>query len=104
MKNITDMVEPTFKFRISIGFYSLIDLWIEIPMDLYMEICDSVGKSQIERFEFGFRFADIIKEKYPQLDAYIHQEIDRWRSENYGVDIPENALHLYGLTSPWFDI
>ena len=96
------MAEDSFRFRISCGYYSMQDLWIEIPRDLYLRICDSVGKSKIERFDFGFKFADYITKICPQLDDHIHQEIERWKSEHYDVDIPDGVLHLYGLTSPWF--
>ena len=97
------MENSTFRFRISFVWYSDVDLWIEIPMELHERISDSAGKSKMERFEFGFKFADIIKEKFPELDALIHQEIDKWKSEHYGVDIPDEVLHRYGLTSPWFE-
>ena len=93
----------TFRFRISLGYAGNIDLWIEIPMELHERISDSAGKSKMERFEFGFKFADIIKEKFPELDALIHQEIEHWKEEHRDVDIPDNVLHLYGLTSPWFE-
>lgn len=97
------MENETFRFRISFLWYTDIDLWIEISMGLYQSICDSVGNSKMERLEFGFKFADIIKERFPELDALIHQEIDKWKSEHYGVDIPDDVLHRYGLTSPWFE-
>ena len=84
-------------------WYSDVDLWIEIPMELYKRICDSVGSNKMERYEFCFKFSDIIKEKFPELDTLIHQEIDKWKSEHYGVDIPDEVLHRYGLTSPWFE-
>ena len=93
----------TFRFRISLGYAGNIDLWIEIPMELHERISDSAGKSKMERFEFGFKFADIIKEKFPELDTLIHQEIDKWKSEHYGVDISDEVLHRYGLTSSWFE-
>ena len=97
------MEEGTFRFRISFLWYTEIDLWIEIPMELYQKVCDSVGSSKMERYEFGFKFADIIKEKFPELDSKIHQEIDKWKSEHYGVDISDEVLHRYGLTSSWFE-
>ena len=97
------MENRTFKFRISFVWYSDVDLWIDIPMELYQKICDSVGNSKMERYEFCFKFSDIIKEKFPELDALIHQEIDKWKSEHYGVDIKDEVLHRYGLTSPWFE-
>jgi uncharacterized HAD superfamily protein len=93
----------TFRFRISLGYAGNIDLWIEIPMELHERISDSAGKSKMERFEFVFKFADIIKEKFPELDALIHQEIEHWKEEHRYVDIPDNVLHLYGLTSSWFE-
>ena len=92
-----------FRFRISFVWQSDVDLWIEIPMSLYQKICDSVGKSKMERFEFGFKFSEIIKEKFPELDAQIHREIDKWKSEHYGINAPDHVLHMYGLTSSWFD-
>ena len=97
------MGEGTFRFRISFLWYTEIDLWIEIPMELYQKVCDSVGSSKMERYEFGFKFADIVKEKFPDFDALIHQEIDKWKSEHYGVDISDEVLHRYGLTSSWFE-
>lgn len=97
------MENSTFRFRISFVWYSDVDLWIEIPMELYRKICNSVGSSKMERYEFGFKFSDIIKEKFPELDALIHQEIDKWKSEHYGVKVSEDALHRYGLTSSWFE-
>ena len=108
------MENSTFRFRISFVWYSDVDLWIEIPMELYQRICDSVGSSKMERYEFCFKFSDIIKEKFPELDTLIHQEIDKWKSEihqeidkwkseHYGVDISDEVLHRYGLTSPWFE-
>jgi hypothetical protein len=97
------MEESTFKFRISLGYAGTIDLWVEIPVELYKKVCESVGKSKMERLEFGFKFADIVKEKFPELDTMIHQEIDKWKSEHYDVDIPDHILHMYGLTSPWFE-
>ena len=54
------MEDGTFRFRISFLWYTEIDLWIEIPMELYQKVCDSVGSSKMERYEFGFKFADII--------------------------------------------
>ena len=48
------MGESTFKFRISLGYAGIIDLWIEIPMELYNKVRDSVGSSKMERLEFGF--------------------------------------------------
>ena len=93
----------TFRFRISLGYVGDIDLWIEIPIELHQRISDSVGKSKMERFEFGFKFADIIKEKFPELDTMIHQKIESWKEEYRDVDIPHNVLHLYGLTSSWFE-
>jgi hypothetical protein len=97
------MENSTFRFRISFVWYSDVDLWIEIPMELYQRICKSVGNSEMERYEFGFKFSDIIKEKFPELDALIHQEIDKWKSEHYGVNVSDNALYRYGLTSSWFE-
>lgn len=97
------MENSTFRFRISFVWYSDVDLWIEIPMKLYQKICDSVGSSKMERYEFCFKFSDIIKEKFPELDTLIHLEIDKWKSEHYGVDISDEVLHRYGLTSPWFE-
>ena len=97
------MEESTFKFRISLGYAGTIDLWLEIPVELYKKVCESVGSSKMERLEFGFKFADIVKEKFPELDTMIHQEIDKWKSEHYDVDIPDHILHMYGLTSPWFE-
>ena len=97
------MEESTFKFRISLGYAGTIDLWVEIPVELYKKVCESVGKSKMERLEFGFKFADIVKEKFPELDTMIHQEIDKWKSEHYDVDLPDHILHMYGLTSPWFE-
>ena len=97
------MENSFFRFRISFFLYSGIDLWIEIPMELYQRVCNSVGSSKMERLEFGFKFADIVKEKFPELDAIIHQEIDKWKSEHYDVDVPDYALHTYGLTSTWFE-
>lgn len=97
------MGESTFKFRISLGYAGIIDLWIEIPMELYNKVRDSVGSSKMERLEFGFKFPDIIKEKFPELDALIHQEIDKWKSEHYDVNVPDHVLHVYGLTSGWFE-
>ena len=82
--------------------YSGIDLWIEIPMGLYQRVCDSVGSSKMERLEFGFKFADIIKERFPELDALILQEIDKWKGEHFGVNVPDEVVYQYGLTSPWF--
>ena len=97
------MEESTFKFRISLGYAGTIDLWVEIPVELYKKVCESVGNSKMERLEFGFKFADIVKEKFPELDTMIHQEIDKWKSDHYDVDIPDHILHMYGLTSPWFE-
>ena len=97
------MVESSFRFRISFFLYSGIDLWIEIPSELYHRVCDSVGSSKMERLEFGFKFPDIIKEKFPELDALIHQEIDKWKSEYRDVNVPDHVLHVYGLTSSWFE-
>ena len=97
------MEESTFKFRISLGYAGTIDLWVEIPVELYKKVCESVGKSKMERLEFGFKFADIVKEKFPELDTMIHQEIEKWKSEHYDVDLPDHILHMYGLTSPWFE-
>ena len=97
------MEESIFKFRISLGYAGTIDLWVEIPVELYKKVCESVGKSKMERLEFGFKFADIVKEKFPELDTMIHQEIDKWKSEHYDVDLPDHILHMYGLTSPWFE-
>lgn len=97
------MGENTFKFRISLGYAGNIDLWIEIPMELYNKVRDSVGSSKMERLEFGFKFPDIIKEKFPELDALIHQEIDKWKSEYRDVNVPDHVLHVYGLTSSWFE-
>ena len=98
------MTEKMFRFRVSFIWNSDVDLWIEIPMELYHRICDSVGESKMERFEFGFKFADFLKEKFPELDAHIHQEIDKWKSEHYDVNVPDNVLHMYSLTSSWFDM
>ena len=97
------MEGSTFRFRISFFMYSGIDLWIEIPRGLYQRVCDSVGSSKMERLEFGFKFSNIIKEKFPELDVLIHQEIDKWKSEHYGINVSEDALHRYGLTSSWFE-
>ena len=97
------MENSTFRFRISFVWYSDVDLWIEIPMELYQKICNSVGSNKMERYEFCFKFSDIIKEKFPELDALIHQEIEHWKEEHRDVDIPDNVLHLYGLTSSWFE-
>lgn len=97
------MEQSTFKFRISLGYAGNIDLWIEIPMELYHKVCDGVGNNKTERLEFGFKFADIVKRNYPELDALIHKEIDRWKNEHYDVDMPDNILHIYGLTSSWFE-
>ena len=97
------MEKDTFRFRISFWWYSNVDLWIEIPKELYQRVCNSVGSSKMERLEFGFKFADFVKEKFPELDALIHQEIDKWRSEHYGVGVSDDALHQYGLASSWFE-
>ena len=102
-KFVTEMDKDTFRFMISIGWASMIDLWIEIPMELYQRICDSVGSSQMERLEFGFKFADIVKEKFPELDALIHQEIEKWKSEHYAIKMTDEVLHRYGLVSSWFE-
>ena len=102
-KFVTDMEESTFRFRISLGYAGNIDLWIEIPLELYHKICDSVGSSQMERFEFGFKFADIIKERFPELDTLIHQEIEKWKSEHYAIKMTDEVLHRYGLVSSWFE-
>lgn len=96
------MEEKTFKFRISLGYTGAIDLWIEIPLELYQRICESVGSSKMERYEFSFNFPYHVKEKFPELDTIIIQQIDKWKSEHYGLDWPDNVLHLYGLTSTWF--
>ena len=97
------MEESTFKFRISLGWAGTIDLWVEIPMALYHQVCASVGSSKMERLEFGFKFADIIRERFPELDAHIRREIDKWKGEHYGVDLSDDVLHHYGLTSSWFE-
>lgn len=99
----TEMENSTFRFRVSLGYAGNIDLWIEIPLELYHRLCDSIGSSQMERLEFGFKFADIIKERFPELDTLIHQEIDKWKNEHYVTDISDDVLHHYGLTSPWFE-
>ena len=96
------MKEGTFRFRISFLWYTEIDLWIEIPIELYQKVCDIVCSSKMERYEFGFKFADIVKEKFPELDTLIHQEIDKWKSDHYGANISDEVLHRYGLSSPWF--
>ena len=96
------MEEKTFKFRVSLGYAGNIDLWIEIPMELYYKICGSVGKGKMERYEFCFNFSKHIKENFPELDTLIIQQIDKWKSEHYGVGIKDHVLHLYGLTSEWF--
>ena len=97
------MEESTFRFRISFFLNSGIDLWMEIPMGLYQRVCDSVGSSKMERLEFGFKFADIVKERFPELDTLILQEINKWKSEHYGVNVPDKVVNQYGLTSPWFE-
>lgn len=97
------MEKNTFRFRVSLGYAGTIDLWIEIPMNLYQKVSDSVGSSKMERLEFGFKFPDIVKEKFPELDTMIHQEIEKWKCEYYDVDLPDEVLHIYGLTSPWFE-
>lgn len=97
------MENSFFRFRISFFLYSGIDLWIEIPMELYQRVCDSIGSSKMERLEFGFKFADIVKKRFPELDAFILQEIDKWKSEHFGVNVPDEVVYQYGLTSPWFD-
>lgn len=102
-KFVTEMDKDTFRFKISIGWASMIDLWIEIPIELYQKICDSVGSSQMERLEFGFKFADIVKEKFPELDALIYQEIEKWKSEHYAIKMTDEVLHRYGLVSSWFE-
>ena len=92
------MEESTFKFRISLGYAGTIGLWVEIPVELYKKVCESVGKSKMERLEFGFKFADIVKEKFPELDTMIHQEIDKWKSEHYQtIFYTCMALHHLGL-------
>lgn len=97
------MENSFFRFRISFFLYSGIDLWIEIPMELYQRVCDSIGSSKMERLEFGFKFADIVKKRFPELDALILQEVDKWKSEHFGVNVPDEVLYQYGLTSPWFE-
>ena len=97
------MDNNTFRFRVSLGYAGTVDLWIEIPIELYHRVCDGVGNSKMERLEFGFKFAEIVKERFPELDTLIHQEIDLWKDEHYDVDIPDHVLHIYGLTSPWFE-
>ena len=72
-------------------------------MDLYQRVCDSVGSSKMERLEFGFKFADIVKERFPELDTLILQEINKWKSEHYGVNVPDEVVNQYGLTSPGFE-
>ena len=96
------MEEKTFKFRVSLGYTEEIELWIEIPIELYQRICDSVGRNKMERYEFCFNFSQHVKERFPELDTLIIQQIDKWKSEHYGLDWPDNVLHLYGLTSTWF--
>ena len=76
------MADKTFRFRITFIWGTEADLWVEIPMELYQRVCDSVGKGKMERFD---------------------QEIDKWKSEHYDVDVPDYALHTYGLTSTWFE-
>lgn len=97
------MEGSTFRFRISFWMYSGIDLWMEIPVDLHQKVCNSVGSNKMDRFEFCFKFADYLKEKFPGLDAFILQEIDKWKSGHFGVDDSKEVLHQYGLTSPWFE-
>ena len=97
------MEGSTFRFRISFWMYSGIDLWMEIPVDLHQKVCNSVGSNKMDRFEFCFKFADYLKEKFPELDAFILQEIDKWKSGHFGVDDSKEVLHQYGLTSPWFE-
>lgn len=58
---------------------------------------------KMERLEFGFKFADIVKKRFPELDALILQEINKWKSEHFGVNVPDEVLYQYGLTSPWFE-
>lgn len=40
-----------------------------------------MDKIKNERYEFRFKFADFVKDKFPELDKIIHQKTDKWKSE-----------------------
>jgi hypothetical protein len=41
---------------------------------------------------------------YPAVFFFFKfSEIDKWKSEHYGLNAPDHVLHMYGLTSSWFD-
>ena len=96
-------MEQTFRFKIDLGYGGIAELWIEIPEKLHQQVCDAVGTDRMARYEFSFHFSDYLKEHFPELDQQIHEKIDEWRQQHYGIQLPDHVLHLYGLVSPWFE-
>ena len=96
-------MEGVFKFKIGLGYGSVVMLNMEIPMDLHDRISQSVGEGQIARYEFGFHFQEFIQRQFPKLDKMIHDKIDEWISEHYLNGYPEDVMHKYCLQSSWFE-
>ena len=93
-------MEDVFQFEIGLGYASDVIISVEIPMELHDRISQYVGEGQLARFEFGFHFQEVIQRQFPKLDMMIHEKIDEWRQQHYGLQYPDHMLHLYGLFPP----
>ena len=92
-----------FQFKIGLDYVSGAEVQIEIPEELYKEICESVGNDRMARYEFCFHFSTYMKGHFLEVDCLIIQKIDEWKKDHYGLSLPDNKLYLYHLVSPWFE-
>ena len=99
-------MEDTFKFELGIGRYPWtsgdITIEVTIPADMHDSVADSIGANKMARLEFGFRFQQMVEEKFPELDATIRNAIAKWFEANNIVREDCEPVY-YSLQSSWFD-
>ena len=96
------MENGMFLFKIGLDYVTGAELLIDIPEELYQNICDSVGNEKMERYEFCFHFSTYMKGHFPEVDRLILQKIGEWKKNHYGISLPDSKLYQYHLISPWF--
>ena len=83
------------KFTFTVLVNEMDKVEVEIPQTLRHKV-GSKYVGNMERFEFGFHFFEIVERDYPELHNLILQSIDRqlWLNVSY---------IYYSICSDWFE-
>ncbi len=100
-------MEDCFKFKLGIGRHpwnaSEVVFEVEISRELHDQVADDISTGKMARLEFGFRFQQIVEERFPELAVAIRQTIEQWLDCHKVDDKNVWASVNYSLQSSWFE-